>query len=156
MKKVRNIAFALLSIVIICTFSATPALAAGSNNEDVYFNDPCYGVTFNNLAWRKKTDTTPMYLYISSTGVRSDHVFVQAAGTNDVNTTYPNNCSYANGTVVDQVICRKGIDYGVHNVVHENNYTYGCLRFRCFQRSEQGTISGVWSVDSTGSYADPV
>lgn len=57
------------------------------------------------------------------------------------------------GPMVDDVVCRTGLNYSVHNKVYESNYRVVRLTFQRLNPAAGGiSTTYVWSADSSGSY----
>ena len=104
---------------------------------------------------RNKTDDTSLYLYI--TGLNFTKAMVQARGANTaygitLNNTSNETYSLSRGQC-DFVTCRKDIQYSVHSLIYEDNYSYATLAFRAAY-SANDHLTGYWRPDSIGSYTD--
>lgn len=142
----------LVGIMIMSYFVMS---ASAANTTDSDFSTTVYSTYWSGIPARAKEDASPIFLYIDTISNGGTHVQVAANG-NKTGTGGFTNYTYANGVPVNSVICRKLIQYSVHNTINENECTYALLSFRLFHELATCTVSGTWSPDSTGTYMDPV
>ncbi len=119
-----------------------------------YFEISCSEFTLLDTA-RNKTDDTSLYLYI--TDLNYTNAMVQARGANtssDLTLTNTSNETYSlSRGQCDHVTCRKGIQYSVHSLIYEDNYSYATLAFHAGYAANDH-LTGYWSPDSIGTYTD--
>lgn len=153
MKCVKSLVAMLLVIISLMSLVILPAAAAGEPNtgneiETVGINN----VFQKNKPYRKKNNTTAVYLLINS--AYYTHTYVQAQGCS-TDGKIRTNFTLVEGDNVYQVVCRVGVKYSVHSEIYEEGYRYASLDF-CHLNSSYGqttSLNYTWSPDSTREYA---
>lgn len=147
MSKRRRI-YALI-LTIIALMSVMVVTASAANTTDVTETRTVYGSFQTASTYRDKTNSTAVYLKIKN--CEDDHLYVRVWGCNS-NGTRIDNLTMA-GSVVENVVCRTGVNYSVHNKVYESNYRVVRLTFQRLDPAASGvSTTYVWSADSSGSY----
>jgi hypothetical protein len=141
----------LLALTMIA--SNTPAVLA-ANTADMTFDFDVNALNFNvKTGARSKTNSTPVYCYITSLEDNSC-VKVKALGYVNSSTTANKTLNGTTNTIVDYVTCKQGTQYSIHTSVYESGYSKCQLAF-CSQNTVMPErVVGVWSPDSAGTYAD--
>lgn len=126
---------------------AIPAMAddistCDYNDKYLYLNISV-GSTYG-TPWYAKETYSSTYVDIESMGT-VDWCFLYADGSNDKS-------SYVNCTDNDQAYLSHEGQYELHNTVTEQGFTY--VRVTAYRTSQGGILTGYWSPDCLGSYAD--
>lgn len=135
--------------VIACLSCSVITNAETRSSQDTEFNHFSISPSdYNKLGYRKKDNSTPVYLYYqSATNNRFEHIFVRAYGTGDANLTLNGNAKS-----VDHVTCSMGHKYAIRSNIHEFGHGLATLGFLSANYIESQKISGYWSPDSVGTY----
>lgn len=147
MKAFKRIVAVMLIALCFVSAIATSAFASTENSSgSVYLSNGtgAYGEV------RSKNGSTAVYLCITS--APTSHSYVGAYGCTSSGGSL-RNLTYVNGSVVDYVVCRTGIDYSVHSKINEYSYGYARLGFTALTTAS-GTLYYTWSPDSSSSHVD--
>lgn len=146
MRRTRHTLALLLAVIAIMSVMAVSAFASTANSED---SRRVTGSAYTYSAARDKENSTAVYLKITSSA--DDHLFVRVYGC-DANGNIKYNSTMA-GANVDNVVCRKNVDYSVHNSVYEDNCCMAKLGFRRLDPAASYiTVGYKWSPDSSKTY----
>lgn len=132
-------------IALIVSVSAVPAFAA--NTTDRAF-DLGLGEAARRTDTFEKEDDSPHYFYLQSATNKVESIHVKSWGRK----TYSSegiNATFANGNLVEFVVCRVGTQYSIHNLVYESGCSWAYLT--CSSPVATGA-AGFWSPDSSGRY----
>lgn len=148
MKFVRRHLVLALTVIMLMSVMVL-AVSARGNTTDVTETRYVYGSSQAQSTYRDKKDNTAVYLKIKS--CEDDHLYVRVWGCT-TNGSRVENLTMA-GPLVDDVVCRTGLNYSVHNKVYESNYRVVRLTFQRLNPAAGGiSTTYVWSADSSGSY----
>lgn len=142
-KRIISLCCAIIAILSVLTVSAF-----ANNHTDEGFAFWIYPPSLSLLGSRAKTDTTPVYLYITSS--TSDKVWVSTVGCTESLDNFVN-LTCVNGAIKNHVTCYVGTKYSVHSFIYEYGYSYASLEFESADDSIV-YLAGVWSPDSVGTY----
>lgn len=145
--KIFNVIMGMVLLIVIMNITAIKSSAANTTDVGWGYNIYAADSTYHMAAPRQKQDTSPMYVYWSSTG-GSSKLYIQTYGG-------------TGKTISDMKVCNAGNNirimrgtgkYSVRNLVRETYgvNSYGTFGVRGYEGS--GTVSGWWSVDSSGRY----
>lgn len=148
--KIPRIMATMLMAVTILTASAIPALAANTGDASIS-NFTISALVYTPITARSKTDSTPVYLYY--TGGSNSSVKVQTQGGGTLSGSF-SNYTLSSSSAATYVTCRINVQYSIHSSIHESGLSFARLGFRSQNTALPETISGVWSPDSAGTYAD--
>lgn len=151
MKGIRK--FFASVFVGVLVFSAGVGIVSAANTTNRGFSLEDVGTMATAIDRTQKTDASPAYLRLDEQATEQTHCYVSAYGCNSDGTGAVN-LTFVNGSVVSDVVCRKGIQYSVHTKIYEDGYRYAFLTFSQLNYHMTGDISGVWSADSTYRYTD--
>lgn len=135
-----------------CVFGRRWDCICSQYNKQSFFLEDV-GMTGRAIDHTQKTDASPIYLRLDDQTTESTHCYVSAYGCNSDGSGAVN-LTFVNGSVVSNVVCRKGVQYSVHAKIYEEGYRYAFLTFSQLNYLITGDISGVWSADSTYRYTD--
>lgn len=152
MKNSKRFLALVLMVVMMFSVMAIGASAADPNIKDTSFSFTVTGSAYTSTTVRAKNDTSTVYLFLNDSSTYI-HCYAQACGS----TTYTSglyNKTLVNAERVTNVVCRRGVQYSIHSDIYEEGYRYAALRFKQLVTPNSGTVAGVWSPDSSGSYTD--
>ncbi len=151
MKGIRRLFASIFVGVLVFLAGVGIVSAANTTNRGFFLED--VGMIGRAIDHTQKTDASPIYLRLDDQTTESTHCYVSAYGCNSDGSGAVN-LTFVNGSVVSNVVCRKGIQYSVHAKIYEEGYRYAFLTFSQLNYQITGNISGVWSADSTYRYTD--
>lgn len=162
MKKVMSKLALFLSLAACLITMAIPAWAAELRNTDdkPYHFDlvPVEGFVYTE--GRRKDGPSKIFTRVDS---MTDDFIRVAAFSMDTSEGIPINLTYYGNGLAKWVRCKKGINYGISSVIYEYHQklpqTYGdtaALGFQSALVNRSDTISGWWSVDSSGNHSAPI
>lgn len=154
MKKTTRYLALCLAVLMFLSVGVVGARAANTANRsfDCHIDGDDFSYIYDVAG---KTDESAIYLWVS--GASNLFTFVQALGSESEEfSSYAlsDSLTLVQGMLVDYVCCRMSIDYSVHNYIKEYGYDYATLAFMAIG-DYSTTITGLWSPDSSGSYAEP-
>lgn len=132
-------------MLMACTIMLTPAVsvqAATGNVTDTSFS----GTTSFTVNPREKRTSTKVYVYITKAPTK--YINVQVLGNRNTASSWYNETKGTTAKVT------KGVKSSITNYAYENrgaNNTYVLVKLKV-STADSGTISGVWSPDSTQNY----
>ena len=139
----------LAALMLVAIMSVTGISSRAANTTDIGWGYNIYASssTYHLATPRQKQNTTPMYVYWSSTGGPTK-MYVQTYGGTGKTISDMHVCNTVYGV---KVLNGTG-KYSVRNLVRETYgiNAYGTFGVRGYEGS--GTASGWWSVDSSGTY----
>lgn len=145
----KRLVAGLVGTLLACSLGtmAAPAMADDIATCD-YVNKSLYlnisvGSTYG-TPWYAKETYKATYVDVESMGT-VDWCFLYADGSNDKST-------YENCTDGGRAYLSHAGEYELHNTVTEQRYTY--VRVTAYKTSQGGVLTGYWSPDCLGSYAD--
>lgn len=124
---------------LMVALSAAPALAS-TTDSTFNFNLRGQGDT-HGTAGRKKDTNSSCYVYIKKLTTSGVHLYVDGA--------VSAGSAYTNQTTNGVAIANHTGQYLIHNTVYENACRYARLTSWSPSGSSTGTISGVWSPDTS-------
>lgn len=142
--------------MMACMLLASMALSASAGNTadaDIGTEEsPFVLYTFNKYtACRKKTDSTPIYMYYTRGTQDSTRVSVYGSNVNSNASANYHNQTLSNGYLNNYVYVKLNVKSSIRSLVYENNYTYAVLGIRSLTDAGDQII-GKWSPDSTRVY----
>lgn len=151
----RKIILALAVVMIMISVLSFPVEAANTADISIInFSVPnSYRAV---LAYAKKENTTPLYVYVTNI-INGDVGFYGAAYGYDAEGDYKGNFTMYNGNYVPEVVLFEGMRQSVRSGIYERlngqGTCYAAPAFRCSIYLSQETIfQGKWSPDSTRVY----
>ena len=150
-------------VVVLAIGMMSTAMAQTESSVDTYIED--FSVSNGSFSVypdaREKSDSSAMYLYITSLS-SSTYVRVQARGMDYPDWTYydatlsntSNETCRADGTSVYYVVCYGGIDYSVHSYIFEHGFEGATFAFQTPYGGMTINVDAVWSPDSAYPHVD--
>lgn len=146
MRKTRSTLALFLAVIAIISVMSVTVFANTTDSED---SRRVTGSAYTYGAARDKDNNSAVYLKITSSA--DDHLFVRVYGC-DANGNVKYNSTMA-GANVDNVVCRRGVNYSVHNSVKEDSCRMAKLAFRRLDPAASYiTVGYKWSPDSSKIY----
>lgn len=146
MRKLTKRIVPLILVVVMCVCMAAPAFA--STTDSVGITRTINGSSYTHSNVREKDNDSSTYLYITSSSVT--HTYVKASAYDSAG-NYAKSCTLVNGSYAANVVCRRYVQYNVHNSVYESGYRLMALGFMNLTDSIS-SVTFTWSPDSSGTY----
>lgn len=139
----------IVSILVAATLLSSMCVASVSaaNTSSVYWSVTSSVVGWKNLGSTLKADSSPVFFKMTASNISST-VDVKVMGTND-GTSFGNCTMDKNGVPKNYARCSKGVNYSLHNSVHEDGYSRVALAVTTHKIE---SISGIWNPNSSGEY----
>lgn len=138
-------------VLVIATMMLMSVVAFAANTANTEFaNFVVNEDSERSIPPREKTDTSSHY-FTFTTGTPAT-VKVVSYGTSTNTYVGGENLTYSNGQTVAYVVCRRGTQYNIHNLVYEQGYRWARLAITSWWDYDAGPITGKWSPDSSGTY----
>lgn len=158
-RAIRKVTF-LLALVLVFASMVVPAYAVEprDNQDKPYKFEVVPTSGFAHTAGRVKETDSKLFTRVDT---MKDKFVRVAAFSMDTSEGIPINLTYYGSGLAPYVKCKRGINYGIGSVIYEYHqrlpYTYGNIGALGFQSAlgYSDAISGLWSVDSTGSHSVP-
>lgn len=140
----------IMAALMMVTIMSVAGLTSGAaNTTDAYwgFNISASSATYHLVSPRQKQDSSPMYVYWASTSGPTK-MYIQTYGGKGQSISDMHVCNTSYGWKIMRGTGR----YSVSSLVFETYglNSYGSFGLRGYEGS--GTVSGQWSVDSSGRY----
>lgn len=139
----------MTALMMVTIMSASGFTSGAANTIDAYwgYTISASSATYHLAAPRQKQDSSPMYVYWASTSGPTK-MYIQTYGGKGQSISDMHVCNTSYGVKIMRGTGR----YSVSSLVYETYglNSYGSFGVRGYEGS--GTVSGQWSVDSSGRY----
>ncbi|MBM7542278.1 hypothetical protein [Amphibacillus cookii] len=139
----KKLGVIILSAIMFLTIIPTPIFAANVKDTSFSFNIQSNANRYTRS--RAKQNSSSTYVHVKQ--VPAVYIRTNVQGFRPTSGTGSN--YWANETIGGQISLRKG-QWLIKQLVYENGGRSARLQFK--KHSTNGTVSGVWSPDSVGSY----
>lgn len=133
-----------LLLVVLLIVGSLPFVFANNNSDTFFGFGNAESFHWYHTGGRSKTDDSPVYLYMQNT---PDNATITVHAERLKWGYFWENENYYS----EDVYVYEGYKYSIHTLIYENG---GRTARLSFNSDRKGTMSGLWSPDSTGHYND--